>query len=675
MSVGVGSTSRGRGLGTALLLVAFAVTALLAEPAAAAKISGTVSSASAPVSRAPMTLLAGGEGRAAPRVLARAWSDARGRFSFSYRKPRGSEGVVYVTSGVPGTNRRRAVRLAAVLDPDRATRRVRLNERTTVAAATAEAAFVRGWKIGGPSPGPRNAAMMAANLADPASGRIARALKRPPNGRGTPTMATFNSLANAIVPCVRRERPCARLFAAMRARGERRPTSTLQALADVAANPGSKVARIFRLSRRGPAPYSPTLPADDKPGNWGLFLRFVGDGKSLDGPGNIAFDADGNAWVANNYQYSRDPETAVCGGEIVPVFRPDGMYADFSPIAEGGISGSGYGITFDPQGQVWVGNFGFAAPPPGCPTESQPPHNTVSKYETDGTALSGPEGIDAGVLSWPQGTVSNERGDIWIANCGPYGAPLDDSLPHDSLTIYPEGDPSRARSIRDPNLNKPFDIVFNHAGKAFVSSTLNDAIAMYEPDGTPTASSPLRGGGLNNPMGVAADSGGNVWVANSAVIDLPCPGDTIDLADRGGSVTLIGSDGEVLSPDGSGDDPGGFTGGGARVPWGIAVDGDDNVWVSNFAGRRVSEFCGLEPRNCPPGRETGDPISPAAGYGFSGLQRNTAVEIDPAGNVWITNNWKLAPIQTNPGGYHVVVMVGAASPVKTPLIGPTRPLR
>ena len=131
---------------------------------------------------------------------------------------------------------------------------------------------------------------------------------------------------------------------------------------------------------------------------------------------------------------------------------------------------------------------------------------------------------------------------------------------------------------------------------------------------------------------------------------------------------MISPDGAVLSPEA------GFTGGGLTVPWGMAIDGDDNVWASNFARKRVSHFCGVRTRNCGPGKRTGHPISPGGGYGFGGFTRTTAVEIDPSGNVWITNNWKQIPVQSNPGGYEVVVMPGAAAPVKTPLIGtPTSP--
>jgi hypothetical protein len=126
-----------------------------------------------------------------------------------------------------------------------------------------------------------------------------------------------------------------------------------------------------------------------------------------------------------------------------------------------------------------------------------------------------------------------------------------------------------------------------------------------------------------------------------------------------------------------------FTGGGITAPWGIAVDGSDTVWVANFGGAKVSErrigqltqprvsrFCGTSPEKCPIGHQTvGQPISPDEGYTSDSLIRNTGIAIDPSGNVWLTNNWKLVPPRTNPGGNAIVVMIGGATPVKPPLIG------
>ena len=103
----------------------------------------------------------------------------------------------------------------------------------------------------------------------------------------------------------------------------------------------------------------------------------------------------------------------------------------------------------------------------------------------------------------------------------------------------------------------------------------------------------------------------------------------------GGSVTL-------LRPDGTQYPGSPFTGGGLPGPWAAVVDGNDNVWISNFAGAQspIVQLCGVRTENCPPGMKTGDQISPPGGYVGGGLQMQTDLAIDPAGNVWVMNNWQ-----------------------------------
>jgi hypothetical protein len=47
-----------------------------------------------------------------------------------------------------------------------------------------------------------------------------------------------------------------------------------------------------------------------------------------------------------------------------------------------------------------------------------------------------------------------------------------------------------------------------------------------------------------------------------------------------------------------------------------------------------------QPETCPPGMKTGDPISPPGGYKGGGMQMLVDVSIDPAGNVWVSDNWQ-----------------------------------
>ncbi len=129
---------------------------------------------------------------------------------------------------------------------------------------------------------------------------------------------------------------------------------------------------------------------------------------------------------------------------------------------------------------------------------------------------------------------------------------------------------------------------------------------------------------------------------------------------RGSSITEIDTQGATHV----------FRDGVLQGPWGIAVDGNDNIWVANFVGQAVSEFCGARVENCPEGLKTGDPISPGAGFTSEAAQRLTGVVIDPSGNLWAADNWKQIPIPTNPGGSGMLELIGIAAPVKAPRIGP-----
>jgi hypothetical protein len=521
-----------------------------------------------------------------------------------------------------------------------------VDEATTVAAAYAYAQFVTADGIAGTAPGPRNAAGMAHNLVDPVTGELGAVLTTSPNGDETSTVATVNSLINLVAGCTASEPACDALLAAASAPGEPAATDTFTAVATIARNPAHAVPELYALSLVPPTPATPAL--DHPPAAWTVALRFDGDGESLDGPGNFAIDHEGYLYVNNNYQYGDDPHVPVCGSDELFKFTPSGAFVPGSPYSGGGLSGAGFGVEIDSYGDVWVANYGFAAPAPGCPDDQQPPHNSVSKFTPDGVALSpaasetSTGGFTQGDLSWPQGTLATDGGDLWFANCD-----------NGSVTRYPGGDPDRAQNI-PLGIDQPFDLVDNGRG-IFVTGAASSSVARLNLDGT-VAGPPITGGGLDHPFGIDADAEGNLWVSNSGILTFPCP-DRPPVDPQIGSLTL-------LRPDGTPARATPFGGGGLTAPWDLATDGDGNVWVANFAGKRLSHFCGTDPSTCPAGKTTGDPISPdVTGYFFDGLVRNTGVAVDPSGNVWLTNNWEEVPFQTNPGGHEIVAFVGAAAPV------------
>ncbi|WP_144637414.1 hypothetical protein [Bordetella genomosp. 13] len=566
---------------------------------------------------------------------------------------------------------------------------VMVNERTTVATGNAYAQFIGASGIAGDAVGMRNAAQMAANLADPVSGEVGRALAMAPNGSATSTLATFNTLANVVASCAAAQPNCAALFAAATPPGGAPAANVLQALSNIVKNPAypdypsAAADPLFQLSQKSPT-RGIGLPA--RPTNWLLFLKVTGGEFSdqsptdfVNGVGNIAFDAQGYAWANDNYE-PQYPGQSTCAGLRLLKFSPAGKVVDGSPYFGGGLSGAGFGITLDLLGNVWTGNFGFEDPPCiGTPQEAR--HNSVSAFRPNGTPISPDIGFTAGNLSWPQGTVADRSGNIWLANCG-----------NDSVTKYPDGDPSRAVNIplgplapgELPKL-KPFGAVVGLDGNVWVTTNKGNGLVVIAPDGTIVKrlsnadGDPLRPL-ISKPIGNAADSKGNIWVANSDWLDSPCPDrSAVGPADNP-SVSLF--NGATREPW-----PGSpFTGGGLTVPWGISVDGNDTVWAFNFgpdgvsatpttALTGVSRFCGADASKCPAGLKVGDPISPPTGYTSDALERITGGQIDRSGNLWLMNNWKQNPNpDLNPGANSITIAIGAAAPLNTPVIGPPVPL-
>ncbi|WP_139417883.1 hypothetical protein [Agromyces laixinhei] len=613
-------------------------------------IRGHVTIGDSAVEGATVELFVAGATAGTSTLLSSATTDRHGRFRVDVAGSVADSDVLYATSrggsaddvAIPD-----AVELAASLG-DLRRGRTAINEMTTVAAGYSLAQFAVAGVIGGPAPGLQNAALMPRNLVEPARGDPARFLTQYPNGTSTETFATFNSLASIITGCALGANDCeAFLDAATDAWGVR-PETTWQAMTLLPTNPSGDAPGVFAQVPVDPE-FTPVRASETAA--WVIALRFYGNGRQFNGPGNVAFDEQGRVWANNNATWSRHP-SRVCPGTELFLLDPYERRQPMETFTGGGLNGAGFGISIDQQNHVWVGNFGFT----GSECRAAPPtSNSVSEFGLDGAPISGADGYLDGPLSWPQGVKPDVAGNIWIANCG-----------NDSVVVYPDGDHSRS-VVAGTGIPKAFDVAQNAQGSVFATSNGGDQVFGFASDGSPLPGSPFGGSDtFSKPLGAASDSLGNVWVSNSGIIDIPCSsGETLDapaldlLPLLHGTIVRVGPDGSTER----------FDGAGMTVPWGIAVDGDDNLWVANFAGRRLSHLCGARASTCPDG-EAGHEISPAdGGYGFDGLQRNTGVQVDPSGNVWLTNNWIAVPVQTDPFGDGLVVYLGMAAPVKAPLIG------
>ena len=638
-------------------------------------IQGVLLSGKEAVIAATVTVYSSSDGA---RALGQGETDNSGAFAINYRAPSDEAGVVYLTSkGGHLASQSQEVPapfvLASVLGAAPEVASITINELTTVASAYALAQFIDGAEIQGNTIGLQMAPRLLRNLVNIESGEAGATITNADNNPQSTYSAlrTFNELGNLLASCASNASVCQSLLQLAVPLDGQAAQDTFRALANLAKTPWLDPVPLFNLVASNA--YQPDLGAN-APSAWTLSLLFKGNPTNLAGPGNMAFDQDGQMWIVNNLVTSDTYILPDCASQLL--FRMDPATGDVVTFTGGGVLGAGYGVTIAPQtNDVWVGNYGFKGST--CPIDIA--NNSVSQFTAAGMPLSpdaqafdplsqNPQdgGWTQGGIGWPQGTVANPQGDIWIASCN--GQVLDGKQV--DVTIYRGGDPNNWQAISEDNFEKPFDVVFDTHDVAWVSGTSSGNIMAFAADGSKLREYDLGSSSL--PMGVASDSLGNVWVSLSGKIELPCPPPINTPPASYAGVAMVNLDGvqlntrpdDPLLPDYTA--PGGLT-----IAWGIAVDGLDNVWVANFTRGGVSHFCGARAGSCPGGVNTGDALSPdITGYHSDLLDRNTAVEVDSSGNVWLTNNWKDVPIQPDPVGDAMVVYIGLAAPVKAPLIGP-----
>ena len=626
-------------------------------------------SSSQPLPNVHVTLLETTTGQ--PTVLGQATTDASGHFLITSPKNTSSS-IFFVSADIRG-----GVEFVAILGPNLPAS-ITINELTTVAASYSMAQFYRTGVISGNSFGLQIAAGMNDNIVRSATGESSPVLLTSPNADETNSLRSTRSLANLLVACAHYRFVALRLLRLTTPPLGAAPSNTAQALANLARNPGQSVGPIYQLTRLANS-YEPALVR--RPDAWTVTVKVNDSGSDerdrlISGTGNIAFDQRGYAWVSNN-TVQGTPNSGVFN----LVFKPNGQPADGtnrtprSPLTGGGVLGGGFGVTIDPRGSVWFGNFGWGMCE-GC-DPSPDGNGSVSRFTLGGIPLSPPDAYQGGPVR-AQGMASDAKGNIWIS-----------SFKNDRVYVFPRGNPHHSVRFQQYDHSGPFDVAIAADGTAWVANSgglLGDhdaSVAKYRLVNGALQQQFLHSLGQVALKGLSLDSHGNAWAAA-----------------LGSNISGFGNLIYAFRPDGT--EIGQFNGvGGMDHPWGVAIDGEDNVWVANFGVTasgppftgRLTKLWGVNP---PLGHNVGDPISPPTGYtvptagsevllhdgvplyGYGSppgppclipMMRQTAVAIDQAGNIWSMNNWKpdydIDTIGGNPGGDGIIIFVGLAAPPAT----------
>jgi hypothetical protein len=657
-----------------VLAIAAAIGLLFATPASAGTLSGQVLGGGAPIANSTVALWAASA--SAPTQMAQAKTGADGRFTLNATTAPGKDTILYLVAkgGTPAAHKaggnNPAIALLSVLGTT-PPKTVTINELTTVASVFTAARFINGEAISGNPLGLRIAAGNAPNLVDPITGKWGKVLLDPLNSSMTTTLATLDTLGSLITASftVANDNWRARFFKAATVAGSATPTNTLEAMAGIARAPWVAPKELYALfdeayplpapvARRAGVPFAPYLVY--APVDFALSLAFSGGGDYANG--RFMFDAEGNLWSGMNWMPGSQSGVNKSTGGGVGKFSPNGTA--LSPPITGftgmGIDGVGWGTAVT-KDRVWISSFNgkiLVMDFNGKPVASESDFPFKERFL-------GLMGI---------GVAPN--GDVWIADGS-----------DNQLLYFPGGRIKEGKIVKPAGLVSPFDIVIDSQNRVWVANSSSDTVVRFPMTDPSKVETFHVGRGVR---ALALDSKENVWVANNMDLKMPVPEFPANasimeqfkiLTDASikyviGPPARITGQVNMIRPDGTQPAPQGFTGPAESLPWGINVDGNDDVWVGNMWGRSAALLAGDNTKGHPPGTKAGDVIHI---FQSGSIQMVTDVSIDPAGNVWVANNWNSLeaaakpdpslPTSTWGGGSGFTVIYGVAAPVKPPRMG------
>ena len=297
----------------------------------------------------------------------------------------------------------------------------------------------------------------------------------------------------------------------------------------------------------------------------------------------------------------------------VSEFSPTG-----TPVFPNGITGGGlyhsYGLAIDAQNSVWIPNED------STPSGVNGGYGSVTVLNSGGQPTSGPTGYIAGGIAYPLAIAIDANATTWV---------IDYFNQHLTL-LSSGGQPLSGADGYTTDLSFPISIAIDAKNNAWVGNSKTNTVTKVSSDGQFTSYACCNWAG-----GIAIDQRGFVWVANY----------------MGDSISQLSADGTVISN--------GYSDAKASIshPQGIAVDGSGHVWVTNILGSSITELAGSAATS------PGQILSPSAGWARdAGLNHGWAVAIDASGNLWVVN------YTTNT----LTEIVGLATPVKTPQVGPVQ---
>ena len=345
-----------------------------------------------------------------------------------------------------------------------------------------------------------------------------------------------------------------------------------------------------------------------------------GTSAQLDGPNGVTVDASGNLFIADSIS---DRIRKLTPAGIITTVAGNGFFGysgDGGPATSLSLS-QPVGVAIDTSGNLFIADYsnsrirkvtlgGIITTVAG---------NGLGDYSGDG----GP--ATSAVLFGPTGVAIDTSGNLFIADI--LNNRIRKVTPAGIITTVAgngsfgySGDDGPATSAQ---LYYPNGVAVDTSGNLFIADTQNNAIRKVTPAGIITTTYGVYSG----PSGVAIDTSGNLFIADTynCEIHKVTPGGTITTVAGNGSLGYSGDGGLAILAE-------------LNLPWGVAVDASDNLFIAEYGNNRIRKVT-------PAGIIT--TVAGNGHYGYSGdggpatsgqLAEPSGVAVDTSGNLFIADS-------------------------------------
>jgi len=355
--------------------------------------------------------------------------------------------------------------------------------------------------------------------------------------------AKLYALANIVATCVNTSSAgsssCTNLFSLAQNSAGTSPTDESTALFNIAQHQARNVTAIWNLTSTNTV-FTPALTS--QPTDWTMPVIYnnlvsqpgqVVNNQIVSGPFNIAFDANGNAWI---------------GDRVKGVVRV-GPQGAATTINNGFGMVKGVAVS-SLDGTIWVSDYA---------------NNVVDVLDSTGTTLSTlTTDLDGPILTAFAGNTAGQSF-AFEANETTTGVVLFDS------STYAVADFENSSNF--PDVKGPGWISVDNNGNAWIPSTSTNYMGQVHSSekgksGKFTFGSSETSGPLSS-YSMGADANGNLWFTSNTGA-----GDLEEILSGGTTATDLGN------------------GGGVNGAYKIAVDGNNTVWIANANANTVSAYNG-----------------------------------------------------------------------------------